>query len=269
MKLIAIYNVWDSEELLEGSIRQIREHVDFVYVVYQVTSNAGEYNESGREEVLRLAKAGLVDEYKLFTPNASKPMHSETRKRQIGINYAREKGFTHFLHMDCDEYYDSKQFAQAKAYIDYESIDGSVCKIQTYYKRPTLKFSGLDDYYVPFIHKIAIGTRCGLKHADPYPFYADPTRRIHPHRNVIELQEGRIIMHHFSYIRKDIEKKLQNSTARINFDIPEILRQYENAEAGTVVAHYNNMRLVETENRFNINLEEEGNGKNKQDQIRI
>ena len=41
MKLGISYNLFDGEELLEKSINQIRNLVDYISVVYQITSNYG------------------------------------------------------------------------------------------------------------------------------------------------------------------------------------------------------------------------------------
>ena len=41
MNLGVSYNVFDGEELLEGSIFQIRNEVDYISVVYQSISNFG------------------------------------------------------------------------------------------------------------------------------------------------------------------------------------------------------------------------------------
>jgi hypothetical protein len=41
MRLGISYNVFDGEELLESSIKLIRDNVDFISVVYQTTSNFG------------------------------------------------------------------------------------------------------------------------------------------------------------------------------------------------------------------------------------
>ena len=257
LKLIAIYNVWDGEELLEGSIRQIREHVDFVLCVVQIGSNWGEHYSGGLEEARRLQGFGLVDSIRFVNTGYLPPQAKETQKRQLGIDYAIENGFTHFLHMDCDEYYNSTQFAQAKKQLEYESIDGSVCKIQTYYKSPLLKFHKLDDYYVPFIHRVKPETKCGLKAARDYPFYADPTRRIAPVRGVVEFDPGRIVMHHYSYVRRDIERKLRNSTARKNIFNGTVLADYRNAKAGMAIESYGKgMRLVEAKDIFNIKWDE-------------
>ena len=41
MRLGVSYNIFDGEEVLEGCIKQIREQVDFISVVYQTKSNFG------------------------------------------------------------------------------------------------------------------------------------------------------------------------------------------------------------------------------------
>jgi CRP-like cAMP-binding protein len=63
MKLGISYNLFDGEELLEGSIKQIRQHVDYVSVVYQTISNFG--NTCSPELIRLLEKLkseGLIDE---------------------------------------------------------------------------------------------------------------------------------------------------------------------------------------------------------------
>ena len=132
--------------------------------------------------------------------------------------------------------------------------------IQAYYKKPTWKFASLEKFYVPFIHKITQATRCGLSPRWPYPVLVDPTRNVWPFRNIVKVNEGMCIMHHFSYIRKDIRRKLNNSTARENFRIEDMIRQYEEAKPGHIIPHYG-MGLVECQNRFKIDIEGERDGK--------
>ena len=62
MKLGVSYNIFDGEELLEGSIKQIRQHVDHISVVYQVVSNFGNPCNPELVPLLeRLKSEGLVD----------------------------------------------------------------------------------------------------------------------------------------------------------------------------------------------------------------
>ncbi|MFW8746205.1 hypothetical protein, partial [Mesorhizobium japonicum] len=74
---------------------------------------------------------------------------------------------------DCDEYYEN--FGEAKQKFIDSGAKGSVCKILTYFKKPTLRLENEDNYYVPFIHELNENTTVGNY---GYPFYADPTRKI-------------------------------------------------------------------------------------------
>ena len=116
-KLAAIFNVFDGEELLEGSIRQILPVVDTVIAVVQTTSNWGEYYEGGKNEVLRLHEKGFIQHIIAFKPTITgerlNGCKNETNKRSLGLELARQLGFTHFVFLDCDEYYDTFQFGNA------------------------------------------------------------------------------------------------------------------------------------------------------------
>ena len=61
------YNVFDGEEHLENSILCIRENVDFICVVYQVTSNYGEFREDLEPYLLDLKQRGLIDYVSIHT----------------------------------------------------------------------------------------------------------------------------------------------------------------------------------------------------------
>lgn len=112
MKLCAIYNVWGDYDLLVCSIKNIFSLVDGIIVVYSTRSNYGEvldeplpvFSETCRDNIL----------FVLREPQFSHPMNSETDKRNFGLNKAREFGYTHFLMMDADEYYNPVEFLKAK-----------------------------------------------------------------------------------------------------------------------------------------------------------
>ena len=56
------YNIFDGEEVLEGSIKQIRDQVDFISVVYQTKSNFGNTADSNLVPLLENLKSrGLID----------------------------------------------------------------------------------------------------------------------------------------------------------------------------------------------------------------
>lgn len=201
-KLAAIYNVFDGTELLQGSINCIKDHVDLIVIVYQQVSNYGEISE---------AMPAILDdkvEFLKYDPTIEwGGQLNERAKRNLGIEFARMNHCTHFLHMDCDEYYTN--FGEIKqAYFNSECA-GSVLRLKTYFKKPTFMFDPIEDYYVPFIHKLREDTKAG---SSTYKFYVDPTRAINE-SDVIELP---FFMHHFSWVRHDIMLKVRNSSANVN-----------------------------------------------------
>ena len=64
MKLGVAYNIFDGEEMLPHSLRNLRPMVDFICVVYQTTSNFGNENPLLLEKLEMLQMEGLID--KLF-----------------------------------------------------------------------------------------------------------------------------------------------------------------------------------------------------------
>lgn len=251
MRLVGIWNVFDGLELLKGSIEQIRPHLDGVVVVSQTFSNYGEQDTQVYPFIESLVKEGLVDSHLHYDPDVRpgiSPRWNEQAKRQLGIDYAKQEGYTHFVGLDCDEYYDTDEFGDAKAYIEDSGDEASAVRIQTYYKRPTLMLERIEDYMVPFIHKLEDRTVTGVKN---YPARVDPTRGISFKGSLVKMHPGTIIMHHYSWVRKDIEKKIRNSTARRNIDTANVRKDYENAAPGYFVSGYG-MRLVETHNKFGI-----------------
>ena len=228
---------------MQGSIDCIKDHVDHIILVYQERSNFGE----GHSPLpLMPAPKGKIIHINYIPKIELGGTANEKLKRNNGINYARILGCTHFLLMDCDEYYED--FKKAKQ--EYQSLatDGSVCKMFTYFKLPTLRFQMEDNYYVPFIHKLDLGTSAGT---GQYSFYVDPTRKINC-KNVTELTQVR--MHHFSWVRKDIGRKARNSSAKANIEKSDLLKDYnKNLQAGDYISDFRQC-LIEVPNQFNINL---------------
>jgi len=247
MKICGIYNAFDSIELLKGSMECLKNDVDLFIIIYQTESNYGEkYNPLDDFDFTKYTNTICH----LYTPIRERGgAWNETRKRNIGLDIAREHGCTHFLHLDCDEYY--QNFAEAKQKFIDSKAKGSVCKILTYFKKPTLRLESPDNYYVPFIHKLYTNTNSGYQNQIIFPFYADPTRLINE-ENVVLLD---VFMHHFSWIRNDIERKVRNSSAKSNIERSNLLEDYysEETKAGTFLVDYN-QKLIEVENIFNFNF---------------
>lgn len=252
-KLAAIYNVFDGEELLEGSIRQIRASCEIIIAVVQTIGNQGEIHEGGYTTCLSLKKQQLIDLIILFEPHQDLAQRLEKEKRQLGIEEAKKMGCTHFLHVDCDEYYDTLQFAEAKRYCIEKGLAGTALYMQTYYKYPHWQISGLDTYYVPFIHALTADTTCGNP---DYPCHVDPTRSVNLHGDFELLSNDMCIMHHYSWVRKNIDRKLANSSANayLKKHYRKMMAEYNSAKPGDTLQHWPNKPIVVVENTFDIQI---------------
>jgi len=229
MRLGISYNVFDGEELLEGSIRCIRPEVDFISVVFQTVSN---FNQECSPELLplleRLQSEGLIDQLVQYTPQMEMGGHyNELYKRNIGLFLSNQNGCTHHMSMDTDEYYILDQFKYLKNKVIENDLDSTYCQMKTYYKSWEYQLDPPEDYYVSLIFKIEPNQFYTF--GGPSPVLIDPTRRIKIGNHKIFSREE-IEMHHGSYVRNNLETKL------INSNIPNEYKTY----SSKIVDHYNN-----------------------------
>ena len=232
MKLGISYNVFDGEELLEQSIKSIKNKVDYISVVYQEISNFGNPSNEGLVPLLeKLKSEGLIDELYKYRPQLnSGGHHNEINKRNIGLFLSEGAGCTHHMAMDSDEFYTENQFEYLKQKMIEGDLDSSACQMITYYKEPIYRLEPKEDYYVSLIFKIKKGKQYIMGH--PFPVLVDPTRRMEPGKCKIFTREE-IEMHHMSYVRKDIKVKLTNSSASPNFkNIDKIVNYYNDWSYG-------------------------------------
>lgn len=248
MKIAAIFNIWaDCLDLLPHAIENIRPVVDGVIVVWSYRSNRGNVIEYDLPKDCILVKCD---------PVSKDPHVNEVLKRNAGLEAAKELGFTHFIGMDSDEFYQRSEFIKAKELIQEKGYLGSVCRIKTYFKSPTLTI-GYDHTLVPFIHKISSSLSYKLKFKD-YPFtydqqrhcHIDPTRRLNMTRGVYMMED--VTMHHYSYVRKDMSLKLQNSSANFKGTRTDaVMNDLKNAKPGYYCNTYGRT-LVSCDNIFNL-----------------
>jgi hypothetical protein len=230
MRLGVSYNIFDGEELLEGSIKQIRSHVDYVSVVFQTISNFG--NQSNPELIPlleRLKSEGLIDELYHYSPKIDAGgHHNEMKKRTIGLMISEGAKCTHHMSMDSDEYYIPSEFENIKKLIEDNDFDASYCQMKTYYKTSEFVLDPPEDYYVSLIFKINRNSTYVM--GGQSPVLVDPTRRMMPFVNPIVLTRNLIEMHHMSFVRKSLLMKLNNSSSKMGFNdkIPTIVNHYEN-----------------------------------------
>jgi hypothetical protein len=218
MKLGVSYNAFDdSTELLKGSIESIRDNVDYVSVIYQKVSNYGEPGSPDTLELLKdLQTQGLIDDCFLFEPNMSAGNKNEVNKRNYGLKTCRDADCSHFMTMDCDEFYKSDQLSEAKYIIEQGDYDSSACQMQTYWKECwKYKLDPPEKYYVSLIFKMTdkLNFIYGLSR---FGVLVDPSRRSEPGKMRV-FKRDEIEMHHMSYVRDDIKRKFVNSSAQGNW----------------------------------------------------
>lgn len=258
MKLGVCYNFFDGEELLEGSISSVRNHVDYICVIFQNISNYGNPCNPNNQKMLDELLKTHIDEVYIYHPNLSLPPHeNEVKKRNIGLEMCRKAGCSHILGMDADEFYISDQLEKCKNIIETHSIEQSFCKMLTYFKAPIYQIVPPEEYYVPFICKIKGGSK--FVHNYSSPVLVDPTRRLTGLKSVRIFKRDEIEMHHMSFVRKNIRVKLENSTAKVNFrDIESYIKRFERWKKGEKNFHPSNppefrdTKVVD--NIFNINI---------------
>ena len=148
--------------------------------------------------------------------------------------------------MEVDEYFTPEGFANLKRYVENTDYDWYIIPITTYFKSPTLTV-GMDDTFLPFIAKVTPELQCGKF---PCSYKCDPTRKFNGEYHRILTGDS---MHHYSWVRNDIMRKVNNSTARDNILRSSLLSDYESAKEGYYLEHWGK-NLTLAENIFNIRV---------------
>jgi hypothetical protein len=244
VKVVSIINFWDGENILPHAVKQWHKLGVDVIIVY---SNISNYRTVKNNSAL-LSKPEYKDciLYKCEPRDSLQPVDNERMKRNYGLQKARELGYTHFITADADELYESVD-------VDYDAA-GTVVACQTYFKSPTLTI-GLDVTLVPFVHKITANIAHAWNRTYPYAFDKNGGIRIDPSRQ-LNINDGvsfndKIVMHHYSYVRDNINSKMENSTARNNIRKSVVLNDMENAKPGYFCKYYQKT-LTEVPNQFGI-----------------
>lgn len=249
IKIVLVYNLWDGEEIFEHSYRNMAPLVDAVIIVWSRLSN--NCQNMGCFDPSKYPNAILVN----HEPSPAKTKQNNERdKRNAGLREAKRHNFTHFLMMDCDEFYDPIEFEIEKKRFKRDSLNGLVCKVRTYFKSPSLTIGDDPVTFVPFIHKLTPSLHYAMNKRYPFAYdkngggRIDPTRQLNVKHGV---EWSDITMHHYSHVRNDIRVKIENSSA--NLGRSSLLEDWLNAKEGYFVKMYQRT-LVSCENQFNIQL---------------
>lgn len=252
MKTAAILNFWDCGELLPYAVKNWFKCVDTVVIVFSDYSNYGEFiNNTDFLDKLR----DEVDGFHVVRcePIQIPVMDNERRKRNVGIDYARHLGVTHFVLSDADEFYIDEQFKTELERFKDSNLKGLVCACQTYFARPTLTIGIDQNTQVSFIHKMTQEIRLTMNRSYPFAWEGsaikmDPTRQYNINDGV---EWSEIIMHHYSWVRQDYQKKIRNSTARANIQHQNICDEIVTAKEGYFCKFYQKT-LTTVPNLFGI-----------------
>lgn len=255
MKICSIINCWvDTLELLPFCINNHLQFCDGVIVVWSSTSNHGN-GDNGR--MLEFVSTKKYPSNVLFCqkePLEGGLLTDECRKRNYGLDVAKEKGYTHFLISDADEFYEPDKMNYEKKRFNDPSLNGLVHPLFVYIKTPTLYCS--DHTLVAGIHKLKSDTQCGAFRHYPFAYdtqgnaHIDPSRRLN-YTDGIEMSDWP--MHHLSYVRKDINLKIDNSSANLRRSRQNIYDELRDAKPGYLSKLYH-QPLQECENYFNIKI---------------
>lgn len=255
MKLASIINAWScTVELLPHCIKNHLQFSDGIIVVWSQHSNHWHKDDSVLEYILANGHDSRVEFHQLEPMRALKPLANETRKRNHGIDIARAKGFTHFLIADTDEFYFPEEIENDKKKFHDSSLKGLVSPLLVYIAKPTLYTT--DHTLVPTIQRLTKEVYVGNFKEYPYAYdsqgnaHIDPSRRPSFYRGV-EMSDTKC--HHLSYVRKNIDLKIDNSSANLRRSRQVIYDELREARPGYLSKLYHR-ELKECENYFNIEI---------------
>jgi hypothetical protein len=254
MKLTSIINVWhDCLDLLPSCIENHRSFCDAVIVVWSSTSNHGKDDKGAMLDfVIHGNHPDNVFFYQFEPSKMLKPLANETRKRNYGIEMAKSKSFTHFILGDADEFYYGPAMSAEKERFDNPNLNGLVHKLKVYIKSPTLWC--MDHTLCCGIHKLTKDVYAGNFQHYPFAYddaghaHIDPSRRL-SFTNGIEMSQ--VYMNHFSYCRKNIDLKIDNSSANLRRSREVIKEELRLAKPGHMSSLYHKP-LQSCENVFNL-----------------
>ena len=230
---------------LKNMVSEVRDLCDVIVICLQKLSYHGDpIKDSVIDYVTGLQNDGLVDHIIWFENTEKKeqckeaPRLIETDKRNFILDFLeRDCGCSHSMVTDSDEFYDHDDFYNAKQLINtVDDIHVTYCQYINYYRDYQHVMVWPFLCYVPFITEAKY--RFDF-HRGSLDKPSDPTRRY-----VIEGENGGycilsfelIKMHHLSWIRKNIEDKINNWSSKLYFDMDslkdKIIDRYNNYKDG-------------------------------------
>lgn len=233
-------------EHIKNIAYELKDQCDVIVICLQDKSYHGkDISEDDVNEANNLKELGYVDEIIWFQPNNEYDealpdiaRYIETDKRNYILDYLeKDCGCSHSIVIDSDEFYDHDDFVNAKSVIDNsEEVHVTYCQYVNYYRDYQHIMVWPYYAYVPFISESSY--RFSFKEGS-FGKPSDPTRRYLLNGDMTTyhiLPYSLVKMHHFSWIRLDINKKLENWSAKKLFNCEgldeQIVSTYTNYKDG-------------------------------------
>lgn len=258
MKLALLYTVWigDDMEMLKSSIMHHKDLVDAIYINYQYISNRGETAHDNKAVFWDMMREFATNYPNVFIGDFFKPdlnVNTKENERvkhnnmiQLLKNHAQTDGYTHFIMTACDHFYTPGQLEWAKEYHQSHNIDLSFTMMRTYYKHANWYLDPMEYYYMPFIHKLYPETE--ISKNVKYPVRVDPSVMVNTSKKFRVFTPDECLLHHYSMVRKDIERKLRNAAASIRWtpqQVETFISEYHNAKPGDQISYFQGRKIVE------------------------
>jgi hypothetical protein len=258
-KIAAVYNVWDGLELLPYSLRQMVPFADVVILVTQTIGNNGVHDEEPRIFCENLKKEFPNIVVEVFNPSDKSQNISENRvskqiqKRNRGIEIAESMGCNLVIFVDTDEITATNDLIKAYNLYTRSNKDTAIMLLKTYIRKPTYAVQGYDKTVkIAFFQKIGNGQRIeGWGSNDPVKGETvDMERTLNTGGSYMTIDPNVCIVHHYSHVRKDYEKKV---AAHASQQLKSIGLHDEalHIEPGQRSKHYDAI-IEEVPNYFNI-----------------
>lgn len=248
-KLALLYTFWtgDDVDILIRSIEQHKEHVDMIIVSMQGISNLGESGIHAKEIGLtQLALLRIGCRIIHFEPNLSlSTKQNERNKHNDMIEVAKHSGCTHFILSAADHFYSKEMFDYGKQVMQTTNTDVILTRMRTYYKQDNWILDPIEEYYMPFIHKLTVNTEITTR--VKYPVVVDPSVKVSTAQK-FHIASDEYLMDHYSMVRMDIEKKFRNAAFSIRWtkeDVQTFINEYQNAKVGDSIKYFQGRKIVE------------------------
>lgn len=216
---------FEGSEHLYNTIKELDPYIDHVILAYQDISYHDDPISKNELEIIKDVASELNCELLKTKLNPQlQPREQEAEKRNIIMKYAEDLGYSHIIIIDADEYYNGISFLNALKKIDENNYDLTYCQYINYYKdyMHYLVYPFKDGMYVPFI------ARTSYRHSyncTDITLPSDPTRRYIRKKNSTHYLDSlyvfkweEIKMHHFSWIRNNINGKVKSWSAKKTFE---------------------------------------------------